>query len=145
MQHCIILLCPHVCHAEHENLTYSDAENAPQHWRTWYIIFTLLLGFIFLGLFLLLESRVQKPLLPLAIFKVPQFGRMMLVVGVGFSCFSGFLGFTWSLWYQQVVRATPIQVFSSATIITLDNFILPAAICSWCACKCCCCNDSASC
>jgi hypothetical protein len=88
----------------------SDAENAPNGWRTWYIIFSLLLGFAFIAAFLVLESRVPHPLMPLAIWKVPQFGRVMLIIALGFSCFTGFLGFSWSLWFQQIDQASPITV-----------------------------------
>src|SRR5579859_6891171 len=96
--------CPRCC------TDNSDADNAPNGWRAWYIIFSLLLGCLFLAAFILLESRVQSPLMPLSIWKVPQFGRLMFILALGFSCFTGFLGFTWSLWFQQIDRASPITV-----------------------------------
>jgi MFS family permease len=89
----------------------SDAGNAANGWKTWYIIFSLLIGFVFIGAFLFLESKVQHPLMPLAIWKVPQFGRVMFIIALGFGCFTGFLGFTWSLWFQQIDRASPITVY----------------------------------
>lgn len=102
----ILIICgiTGICYA------LSDAGNAPNGWRTWYIIFSLLLGCAFVGLFLWLESRVQYPLMPLSIWKVPQFLRLMVVIALGFSCFTGFLGFTWSLWFQQIDQASPLTV-----------------------------------
>jgi hypothetical protein len=47
--------------------------------------------------------------MPLSIWKVPQFARVMIVIALGFSTFTAFLGFTWSLWFQQIDRASPIK------------------------------------
>jgi hypothetical protein len=91
----------------------SDADNAPNGWKTWYIILTLILGFVFLAAFIFWESRVRDPLMPLAIWKVPQFFRLMVVVTLGFVCFTGFLGFTWALWFEQIDQTKPITVFPS--------------------------------
>ena len=57
--------------------------------------------------------------MPLAIWKVPQFARVMGVIALGFACFTGFLGFTWSLWFQQIDRATPIQVATGAYLVNI--------------------------
>jgi len=91
----------------------SDAGNAHNGWKSWYIILSLLLGCVFLVLFVWFESRVQDPLMPLSIWKVPQFLRLMVVIALGFSCFTGFLGLTWSLWFQQIDQASPITVSHS--------------------------------
>ena len=123
----------------------SDAGNAPNGWKTWYIIFSLLIGFAFIGAFLFLESKVQHPLMPLAIWKVPQFGRVMLIIALGFGCFTGFLGFTWSLWFQQIDHASPITVLSNISVIDVDYLVLFTAICDGSRCQCCCCDDYASC
>jgi len=93
-----------------EETNGSDADNAPNGWATWYIIFSIILGFAFIGVFILWEYRCPYPLMPLGIWKVPQFGRLMIVIALGFACFTGFLGFTWSLWFQQIDQASPIKV-----------------------------------
>src|SRR5271170_7105324 len=124
---------------------YSDAENAPNQWRTWYIIFSLLLGFVFIGIFIFHESRAQFPLMPLAIWKVPQFAKVMIVIALGFSCFTGFLGLAWSLWFQQIDRASPITVRPSLTYLSdQDHIILFPPIRDWSTCKCSCRDDNAS-
>jgi len=136
----ILIICgiTGICYA------LSDAGNTPNGWRTWYIIFSLLLGCVFVGLFLWWESRVQYPLMPLSIWKVPQFLRLMVVIALGFSCFTGFLGFTWSLWFQQIDQASPITVDPFDSIADLDHIIFPSPILFRRGCECSCCNDYAS-
>jgi MFS family permease len=87
-----------------------DAEVAPKGWATWYIIFCLIIGVVLSALFIFVESRVASPLMPLSIWRVPQFGTMMLAFGLGFGAFAGPIIFGYSLYYQQIYQASAITV-----------------------------------
>ena len=63
-----------------------------------------------MALFIFVESRVESPLMPLSIWKVPQFGKMMLAFGLGFGAFVGPVVFGYSLYYQQIYQASSITV-----------------------------------
>jgi len=88
----------------------TDAENAPDKWKTWWIIFCLIMGLVLIGVFIFVESRVASPLMPLSIWRVPQFGKLMLCFGLGFGAFSGSIIYGYSLYFQQIYQATPITV-----------------------------------
>jgi hypothetical protein len=34
------------------------------------------------------------------------------VIALGFSCFTGFLGYAWALWFLQIDQASPITVIT---------------------------------
>jgi hypothetical protein len=93
-----------------DEVKVSDAEAAPDQWKTWWIIFCLILGLVLMGLFVFVESRVSSPLMPLSIWRVPQFGKLMLCFGLGFGAFGGSIIFGWSLYFQQIFGASPIVV-----------------------------------
>jgi hypothetical protein len=88
----------------------SDAENAPNKWKTWWIIFCIVLGLLLIVLFVFVESRVASPLMPLSIWRVPQFGKLMLCFGLGFGAFLGSMIYGYSLYFQQIYQASPITV-----------------------------------
>src|SRR5208282_830681 len=52
-------------------------------------------------------------LMPLSIWRVPQFGRLMLCFGLGFGAFIGSIIFGYSLYFQQIYSASPITVSHS--------------------------------
>jgi hypothetical protein len=87
-----------------------DASNAPDGWKTWYIIFCLVLGVVLCVLFVFVESKVPNPLMPLSIWRVPQFGKLMVAFGLGFGAFGGSVIFGYSLYFQQIYQASPITV-----------------------------------
>jgi MFS family permease len=89
----------------------TDAGNAPNKWGTWYIIFCLIIGLVLIGTFVFVESRVKSPLMPLSIWRVPQFGKLMLCFGLGFGAFGGSMIYGYSLYYQQIYQASPITVW----------------------------------
>ena len=48
----------------------TDSSHAPNGWKTWYIMFTFILGWTMLGLAFYIEGWVaEQPLLPFEIFK----------------------------------------------------------------------------
>ena len=61
---------------------------APNGWGTWYIIFLLVLSFVFLGLFIYVEhKRGPRAMMPLKIWKYPQFGLCMFILFFGWMDF----------------------------------------------------------
>jgi hypothetical protein len=93
------------------HLTLRDAETAPDKWKTWWIIFCLIFGLALIVVFVYVESRVASPLMPLSIWQVPQFGRLILCFGLGFGAFSGSIILGYSLYFQQIYGASPITVY----------------------------------
>jgi len=106
-----LLLWTYVCFLWNmTGVNTSDAGAAPDQWKTWWIIFCLILGPILIGVFVFVESKVSSPLMPLSIWRVPQFAKLMLCFGVGFGAFMGSIIFGWSLYFQQIYGASPIVV-----------------------------------
>jgi hypothetical protein len=68
-------------------VTLSDVRysaEAPNGWATWYIIFLLILSLVLLGIFLWVEhKRGARAMMPLKIWKYPQFGLVMVIVFFG--------------------------------------------------------------
>jgi len=75
---------PHVCTSVNI-LAYDRYSTQTGHgWKTWYIIFLLVLSIILLGLFVCIEHvRGDKAMMPLAIWKNPQFSLIMAVLFFG--------------------------------------------------------------
>jgi hypothetical protein len=96
-----------------------DASNAPDGWKTWWIILCLVLGVALCALFVFVESRVPNPLMPLSIWRVPQFGKLMVAFGLGFGAFGGTVIFGYSLYFQQIYGASPITVLLPTQLVNL--------------------------
>ena len=96
-----------------------DGDNAPNQWKTWYIIFCLIMGFVLCVVFIFVESKMPSPLMPLSIWRVPQFGKLMLCFGLGFGAFAGSIIFGYSLYFQQIYQASPITVYPSSVVILI--------------------------
>jgi len=88
----------------------TDAETSPNGWQTNYIIAAMVLGVAGMGLFILLQSRLQYPLMPLSIWRYPQFPRVILTYFLGFTTFAGVLVFNYSLMWQIVLGRNAIGV-----------------------------------
>lgn len=91
----------------------TDAETSPDGWQTNYIIVAIVLGVAGLALFILLQSRLQYPLMPLSIWRYPQFPRVILTYFLGFTTFAGVLIFNYTLMWQIVLGRNAIGVPSS--------------------------------
>jgi hypothetical protein len=108
-------------------LTPRDAETAPDKWKTWWIIFCLIFGLVLVAAFVFVESRVASPLMPLSIWRIPQFGKLMLCFGLGFGAFLGSIILGYSLYFQQIYGASPITVHPSASCANSDYTIFYSA------------------
>jgi len=57
------------------------SSEAPNGWATWYIIFLLILSLVLLALFIWVEhKRGDRAMMPLKIWKYPQFGIVMFLL-----------------------------------------------------------------
>src|SRR5579862_4631921 len=92
----------------------TDAETSPNGWQTNYIIAAIVLGVAGLGLFILLQSRLQYPLMPLSIWRYPQFPRVISTYFLGFTTFAGVLIFNYTLMWQIILGRNAIGVSSSS-------------------------------
>ena len=88
----------------------TDAETSPHGWATSYIIVSLILGVAFVGFFIWLQSRLQYPLMPLSIWRYPQFCRVIGAYFLGYTTFAGVLIFNYSLMWQLVFGRNAIGV-----------------------------------
>lgn len=129
----LILFCFGLMYTPSVYIVYvhRDAENAPDGWKTWWIIFSIVMGLALLVLFVFVESRITSPLMPLSIWKVPQFGRLMLCFGLGFGAFGGSIIYGYSLYFQQIYEASPITVPSSRISNNVDHSIFHSTIYFW--------------
>jgi MFS family permease len=60
------------------------SSEAAEGWATWYIIFLLILSLVLLGLFIWVEhKRGLRAMMPLKIWKYPQFGLIMFLLFFG--------------------------------------------------------------
>jgi hypothetical protein len=57
--------------------------------------------------------------MPLSIWRVPQFGKLMLCFGLGFGAFGGSIIYGYSLYYQQIYGASPI----TTTLYFIPSFL----------------------
>ena len=88
----------------------TDAETSPEGWATSYIIVSLVLGVGCLILFVWLQSRLKYPLMPLSIWRYPQFPRVLSTYFLGYTAFAGVLVFNYTLAWQLVFGRNAIGV-----------------------------------
>lgn len=83
--------------------------DAPQGWRTPYIIVFLVLGVLLCIAFVFWELRFKYPLMPMSIWRDRNFSLLIAILSLGFFGFP--VGMFWiSLYMQTVLRYTPISV-----------------------------------
>ena len=90
----------------------TEGDIAPNGWATPYIIVALVLGTVFLIAFVVLQSRLRYPLMPLSIWRYPQFPRVILTYFLGFTTFAGVIIFNYLLMWQLVFGKNAIGVYS---------------------------------
>jgi len=90
----------------------TDGETSPNAWATSYIICAITLGIGSLVLFVWLQSRLQYPLMPLSIWRYPQFPRVIGTYFLGFTTFGGVLVFNYTLMWQLVDGRQAVGVLS---------------------------------
>jgi EmrB/QacA subfamily drug resistance transporter len=92
-------------------------------WGSARIIAELIGAAVFLGLFVVTESRVAQPMLPLHLFRRPDFsGAQIAAFAISASFFALFLYIT--LYLQEVLRLSPIR----AGLVILPGTILMFAV-----------------
>jgi MFS family permease len=89
----------------------TDAEISKHGWATPCIIAALVLGVAALVLFILLQARLKYPLMPLTIWRYPQFPRVIAVYFLGFTTFGGVLNFNMNLMWQLVFGRKAVGVW----------------------------------
>ena len=88
----------------------TDASHASDGWRTPYILVTLLLGILLLGIAYYVEGWVaENPLLPFDLFKVPYMSALIISLLFSDGVLGIFLLYA-TLYMQNVMGATPLQV-----------------------------------
>jgi hypothetical protein len=87
----------------------SSWENAPQQWKTPYILVCLILGIALVATFCVYEAYIPKrPLMPMYIWKFPGFGLCMAVIVLGWMNFTGVLTYNVTLYFQDIQNHSPI-------------------------------------
>jgi hypothetical protein len=89
----------------------TDGETSPSSWATSYIIVALILGVGCIVLFVWLQSRLKYPLMPLSIWRYPQFPRVIATYFLGFTTFAGVLIFNYTLMWQLVFGRNAVGVW----------------------------------
>jgi MFS family permease len=85
------------------------AGNAPDGWRTGYVIAFLIVGILLLLTFVYWQSVFQYPLMPLGVWKDRNFTLLVTTLCLGFYGFSANC-FWITLFWQRVQHASPLIV-----------------------------------
>jgi hypothetical protein len=88
----------------------TDAEVTADGWRTSYIIAGLIIGPACILLFIWLQARLEYPLMPLSIWRYPQFPRVIGTYFLGSTTFGGVLVFNYTLMWQLVFGRNALGV-----------------------------------
>jgi EmrB/QacA subfamily drug resistance transporter len=100
---------------------YGLIEGPDLGWRSAVIVASLVVGALALGLFLIAETRVRHPMLPLAVFRSTQFSAANVVTLVVYAGLGGAL-FLLPIQLQQVAHYTPLE--SGAALLPLTVIML---------------------
>ncbi|KAK9451896.1 major facilitator superfamily-domain-containing protein [Limtongia smithiae] len=103
----------------------SQSGGTTRGWRTPYIIVLLIVSIALIALFVLWETRVKNPLMPMFIWRYPGFGLCMLTVACGWLDFQGVLVYFASLTFQHIrgysdILTTAAFLPQSLTGITIN-------------------------
>ncbi|RKO86696.1 major facilitator superfamily domain-containing protein, partial [Blyttiomyces helicus] len=86
----------------------SAAEFASNGWSTPYIVAFLVCSVFIVAGFLLFESRIDYPLMPLSIWKYRRFALINFVAFCGWGAFNSFVFYA-TLFFQNVQQTTPLE------------------------------------
>lgn len=102
----------------------TDSAHAPSGWATWYIIFTLVLGLLLLGIAVYVEGWVAEvPLLPSSLFKVKH--MTPLIIGLLFCYGSLGIFLLYATYYMSnIMGGTPMQLVAWFTPMALGGCII---------------------
>ncbi|KAJ5195225.1 uncharacterized protein N7498_008663 [Penicillium cinerascens] len=87
----------------------SLAGDAPDGWRTGYVLALFLVGFFLLVAFIYWQSVATNPLMPLWVWKDRNFALLMATLCLGFMGFSS-MSFYLSLYLQEVKHLTALDI-----------------------------------
>jgi EmrB/QacA subfamily drug resistance transporter len=91
---------------------------APSHgWASGPVLAALVGGVLFLGAFLVVERRTRQPLLPLSVFRSPQFSATNAVTFLVYAALSGAL-FLLPIELEQVAHYSPLEAGTSLLPLT---------------------------
>jgi EmrB/QacA subfamily drug resistance transporter len=106
-------------------LCYGLIEGPDLGWTSPPVLATLVVGAVFLALFLLVEARVRYPMLPLSVFRSRQFSAANMVTFVVYGGLGGAM-FLLPVELQQVARYTPLEAGASLLPVTAIMLALSA-------------------
>ncbi|RKO92584.1 major facilitator superfamily-domain-containing protein [Blyttiomyces helicus] len=86
----------------------SEAEFSSNGWTTPYILAFLICSVAIFAGFLLFESRIDYPIMPLTIWKYRRFALVNFVAFCGWGAFNAFLFYA-TLFFQNIQTTTPLQ------------------------------------
>ena len=88
----------------------TDASYAPNGWKTSYILVTLIVGFLFLGIAFYIEGWVaEAPLIPFDLFRVPHLPAIFIALFISDGVLGTYLLFA-TIYMQNIMGASPLQV-----------------------------------
>ena len=92
-------------------------------WGNWKIVVPLVGAGVFFVLFVIAQTRVREPMLPLALFRIPSFtGVQIAAFAVAGSQFALFLYIT--LYLQNILGYSPLEAGARYLPITLASFFV---------------------
>ena len=106
-------------------ITYGLIGASSAGWGSVSVLVPLLLGLVFLGLFVLVEDREKQPMLPLSVFRSSQFSAANAVTFVVYAALSGAL-FLVPVVLQQVKGYSPLESGLALLPVTIIMLVLSA-------------------
>ncbi|KAK9480300.1 major facilitator superfamily domain-containing protein [Lipomyces japonicus] len=87
----------------------SHASSSSKGWATPSVLIIFAIAVVVLAAFIWWETRVSNPLMPMRIWKAPGFGLCMALMFFSFMAFTGVLTYYTSLYFENILDASPIQ------------------------------------
>ncbi|SPJ88782.1 related to multidrug resistance protein [Fusarium torulosum] len=102
----------------------TDGGNAPRGWRTPYVYIALILGIVFLALFVYIEGwKTSQPLMPAEVFKTKYMTRLVFALFMCYGCFGLWLFFA-SFHIESVLHIGPMLTAAWFIPLAAGGFIL---------------------
>ncbi|KKA18857.1 MFS multidrug transporter [Rasamsonia emersonii CBS 393.64] len=101
----------------------SLAGDAPDGWRTGYVIALLILGIVAMAGFLYWQSVAAYPLMPLYVWRDRNFSLLMLMLCLGFMGFMS-ASFWLSLYLQEIKHSSAIEVAAQLLPMVINGILV---------------------